>query len=78
MHDTFDDKSGSDISDYTDISEDEDDDFMDCGTDFDNESDIVVPLMPFFCASPSTHASSPTARKWRSPRYLPTTGDGIK
>ena len=50
MDDTFDNQSGSDRSDFTDLSDDEDDDFMDLGTDFDSESsgdesDIVVPLM---------------------------------
>ena len=55
MDDTFDDKSGSDRSDCTDLSDDEDDDFDSESESSGDESDIVVPLMDVG-ASPSRHA----------------------
>ena len=55
MDGMFDDKSGSDRSDCTDLSDDDDDDFDSESESSGDESDIVVPLMDVG-ASPSRHA----------------------
>ena len=80
LDETFDDRSGSDVSDCTDTclsEEDEEDFFMDLGTDLesessgnDSETESVVPLMdvgvsPEYAVAPGCNTCiKPLAVKW--------------